>query len=706
MAQRNKPNKKQKVSSKPSPNVGLPSNKPTELSNFLNWKLLDKYAWYLIGILTIIGFGLRVSRVDFLTLWVDEYIHVMRARDFLLYGTSLLKGENNGVILTFFIVPLFKLFSIDEFWARFPNVIFGTLSIPLIFYVGRMLFNAPIGFIAAFISTFSWYAIHWSRMARNYACFEFAYLLLIIVFFKAWELRKQNPEGEGFFDKWGFDKKHLLWLLPALLYAFLNHQLTFFFAFSAGTYASVIAANNIVKKRPSAFLSKYSIILYPFAAIAAVMFMPFLGDLISPILLLFLPQKAVTWVIPNWEFIGNMFNDPEKRYISFDLYNGVLQTDLPYLHYLGYAGFILAFFINRKSALFISSFFIIPFFLMSFVFRDPALPRYLLYITPFFLIAVASAIYFLWNNILSRAVAQSLQSKLITKVAVYGLTLWLVFIDLPFKEAQAYINTEVHGMVTPKTLSHWSFVDWKYPSRYVGQYMKEGDLILSTVPKPTDFYLGINSSQRFRQRHFDTKIRQYVMNDEPETNELHARTTNGFINAVNSTQRGWLLADYYFYNALTDPQARQWAIQNLEFHYDASKDAGVHVFSWDKSLPPSPQKNVLIVLGKGGKNASQELTMDIQNLNAANKVRLFFDVEAIDHNQEAILVVNGKNSVYLPKPNTNGRETIYIDLDKNWFKPQGNKFQFGYNEQKVKGLSGNIDFRKGFAVYNMNALPI
>ena len=89
------------------------------------------------------------------------------------------------------------------------------------------------------------------------------------------------------------------------------------------------------------------------------MFMPFLGDIVSPILLLFLPEKAVTWIIPNWEFIGNMFNDPEKRLNSFNLYNSVLETDLPWLHFIGFAGLILGFFIRPKSAVFIVSFFVI-----------------------------------------------------------------------------------------------------------------------------------------------------------------------------------------------------------------------------------------------------------------------------------------------------------------------------------------------------------
>ena len=173
-----------------------------------------------------------------------------------------------------------------------------------------------------------------------------------------------------------------------------------------------------------------------------------------------------------------------------------------------------------------------------------------------------------------------------------SLTLWVLYADAPFNETKAFLNTEVHGRVAPKELSHWAFSDWKYPSAYVGKLMQEGDEILSTVPKPTDFYLGINTSKRFRQRHLDTKIRQYVMNDEPTNGKLHAFTTQGFINLVNSTPRGWLLADYYFYNALTDPQARQFAIQNLNYHFDASRDGGVDVFSWDRNQPRQAQRSI------------------------------------------------------------------------------------------------------------------
>src|SRR5690606_18990883 len=186
-----------------------------------------------------------------------------------------------------------------------------------------------------------------------------------------------------------------------------------------------------------------------------------------------------------------------------------------------------------------------------------------------------------------------------------------------------------------------------------------------------------NHSLRFRQRHLDTKIRQYVENKPDSSGNLNAKTTNDFVHVVNNTPRGWLLADYYFYNALTAPEARNFAIRYLDFHFDASKDGGVHVFSWDRTKQPSREKAFLVVLGKGNNMASQEMTIDATFANQAPKVKVYLDAEAIDHNQEAILVVNKQNSVYIPRGKTNGREIIEFELNSSWFKPEKNTIQFG-----------------------------
>ena len=120
------------------------------------------------------------------------------------------------------------------------------------------------------------------------------------------------------------------------------------------------------------------------------------------------------------------------------------------------------------------------------------------------------------------------------------------------------------------------------------------------------------------------------------------------------------------------------AIQNLNYHFDASRDGGVDVFSWDRNQPRQAQRSILVVLGKGTKMASQEMTMDMPFLNQGTKVRLVLDVEAIDHNQEGIIMVNKKNSVYIPKARTTGREQVVLDLDKSWFKLPLGQLNFVY----------------------------
>ncbi|HKZ41228.1 MAG TPA: hypothetical protein VJ044_09725, partial [Candidatus Hodarchaeales archaeon] len=96
---------------------------------------LERYTPYIIVSLTVIGFVLRIYRVGFLSLWVDEYIHAVRAEGFI-HGKPLFAEENNGIILTVFVALSYLLFGVTDFAARLPSVIFGTLLIPLLYFFG------------------------------------------------------------------------------------------------------------------------------------------------------------------------------------------------------------------------------------------------------------------------------------------------------------------------------------------------------------------------------------------------------------------------------------------------------------------------------------------------------------------------------------------------------------------------------------------
>ncbi len=60
-----------------------------------------------------------------------------------------------GALNTFFIASPFKLFDINEVAAHLPSVLFGTLTILLVFFVGSKWGNRRIGIIAAFLTAIS-----------------------------------------------------------------------------------------------------------------------------------------------------------------------------------------------------------------------------------------------------------------------------------------------------------------------------------------------------------------------------------------------------------------------------------------------------------------------------------------------------------------------------------------------------------------------
>jgi 4-amino-4-deoxy-L-arabinose transferase-like glycosyltransferase len=128
------------------------------LDNLLN-KTLDiffsknKTKLYLLFIF-LAGFFLRVINV--LNSWtnVDASGHALMAFNFIESGK--LATWNQSVGLWHFLTDLsYKLFGIGDFGARFVALIFGSLSIILIFLFTKEMFNEKVGLISALLLAFS-----------------------------------------------------------------------------------------------------------------------------------------------------------------------------------------------------------------------------------------------------------------------------------------------------------------------------------------------------------------------------------------------------------------------------------------------------------------------------------------------------------------------------------------------------------------------
>ncbi len=132
--------------------------------------------------LLLIGFLYRINGLaGNYSFWVDEASTARFARGIIETGIpkiSLTGYQENSYFVTHYLTALsFVFFGQNEFAARFPEVIFGTFLILVIYYVGKKIFNNYVGLAASLLATFSYIQIAWSRQARGYVILELFFLL-------------------------------------------------------------------------------------------------------------------------------------------------------------------------------------------------------------------------------------------------------------------------------------------------------------------------------------------------------------------------------------------------------------------------------------------------------------------------------------------------------------------------------------------------
>ncbi|MEE9187450.1 MAG: hypothetical protein V3U10_05355, partial [Bacteroidota bacterium] len=198
----------------------------------------------------------------------------------------------------------------------------------------------------------------------------------------------------------------------------------------------------------------------------------------------------------------------------------------------------------------------------------------------------------------------------------------------------------------------------------------------------------------FRQRHFDSERLDYVPNEPTGNRGQSAWTYEEFLETVQMHSRGWVIADYYLYNVMTDPRARDYIFQTMEYHFGATTDGTVFIFNWDHRSSEAPKAFILEV-GKT-ENLSTFIPVTVKAEQTTSEIAVAIDCEGIDSNREAYLVVNRIRSTYLPSCQNNARDTVTVLLQKDWLSGKRNFLQFGYDP-----AVGENDRQKGFVVYDI-----
>jgi hypothetical protein len=156
---------------------------------------------------TLAGFALRLHYLVTTHPFFDEYTTVLAARQILRYGWPVLPSGlfyEHGLLATYIIAPFTALFiniPLDQWqpahWglmlSRWPSVLIGTATIPLIYTLGRCAFNlayprprfaAPIVLLAAGLFAFSPEGMVWGGRARMYALATLLVLLTVYLAYR------------------------------------------------------------------------------------------------------------------------------------------------------------------------------------------------------------------------------------------------------------------------------------------------------------------------------------------------------------------------------------------------------------------------------------------------------------------------------------------------------------------------------------------
>ncbi len=183
--------------------------------------------WLLVVIL-LLAFCLRLAYVADKETWYDEAFAVLYAEKQLgsiIYGTvTPVEGAAADIhpLLYYFFLHGWMGLGQSLLVVRFPSVVFGLLSLCLLFLIARQLFDAQIGLLAVALGAISPFHIWYSQEARMYSLLCLASLLSIYFFLKGWKQAVWSPWiAFGFCAALSLYVHNLAFLIPLTLDLFV-----------------------------------------------------------------------------------------------------------------------------------------------------------------------------------------------------------------------------------------------------------------------------------------------------------------------------------------------------------------------------------------------------------------------------------------------------------------------------------------------------
>jgi 4-amino-4-deoxy-L-arabinose transferase-like glycosyltransferase len=156
------------------PRAGPPQRAPMRRENAI---LSPAGATAIIAVVTLIGAGVRLHHLAGRSLWIDEAASVHFATIPWWPFLRLLWGYQGNMTLYYFALRAWMHWGDSEFVVRGLSALFGILTIPSVYALGKRLFDRPTGLIAAALLSVHRFHVAFSQEARGYSLLLFLLVL-------------------------------------------------------------------------------------------------------------------------------------------------------------------------------------------------------------------------------------------------------------------------------------------------------------------------------------------------------------------------------------------------------------------------------------------------------------------------------------------------------------------------------------------------
>lgn len=154
--------------------------------------------YFILTALTLIAALIRLLNIDKpYGLWYDEMLtYIFSSKSFPMGILKTLWREDFHMPLYYFYVHIWmKLFGTGDIALRCSSVIWGALSIPAFFYLGKTYTSKKLGYFLAVIACISPIMIYYSQEVRFYSMLLFFAAISLIFFLKLID----NPQKKDYF---------------------------------------------------------------------------------------------------------------------------------------------------------------------------------------------------------------------------------------------------------------------------------------------------------------------------------------------------------------------------------------------------------------------------------------------------------------------------------------------------------------------------